>query len=166
MIRVEQDQCRYGLVTEQRKGAYKYFVDLGDRMEVAGSRTIYVDEVRELVERCRNVRVVGLMTPRPQDREAEVEKSKVVFGMSLGETVGAEEDEDETSLGGVTRSVAARSRVGSTRRFSMDVPADWLTLQVFYTPDEVKSFRTIGLEPRAHGTFLNFFPSMTRCIRD
>lgn len=36
---------RYGLVTEQKKGAYKYFVDLGDRMEVATVRTTYIDEV-------------------------------------------------------------------------------------------------------------------------
>ena len=36
----------YGLVTEQKRGAYKYFVDLGDRMEVVESRTSYVDEVR------------------------------------------------------------------------------------------------------------------------
>lgn len=35
----------YGQVTEQKKGAYKYFVDLGDRMEVVESRTTYVDEV-------------------------------------------------------------------------------------------------------------------------
>lgn len=37
---------RYGLVTEQKKGSYKYFVDLGDRMEVARVRTVYIDEVR------------------------------------------------------------------------------------------------------------------------
>jgi hypothetical protein len=37
---------RYGLVTEQKKGMYKYFVDLGDRMEVATVRTVYIDEVR------------------------------------------------------------------------------------------------------------------------
>ena len=37
---------RYGLVTEQKKGTYKYFVDLGDRMEVAAVRTTYIDEVR------------------------------------------------------------------------------------------------------------------------
>lgn len=36
---------RYGLVTEQKRGAYRYFVDLGDKMEVAESRTLYVDEV-------------------------------------------------------------------------------------------------------------------------
>ena len=37
----------YGLVTEQKKGAYKYFVDLGDKMEVVESRTTHVDEVCE-----------------------------------------------------------------------------------------------------------------------
>lgn len=37
----------YGLITEQRKGSYKYFVDLGDRMEVATARTVYVDEVHD-----------------------------------------------------------------------------------------------------------------------
>jgi hypothetical protein len=37
--------CRYGLVTEQKKGVYKYFVDTGEGMEVANVRTIYVDEV-------------------------------------------------------------------------------------------------------------------------
>lgn len=36
---------RYGLVTEQKKGEYKYFVDLGDSMEVATVRTTYIDEV-------------------------------------------------------------------------------------------------------------------------
>jgi ATP-dependent DNA helicase 2 subunit 1 len=35
----------YSLVTEQKKGAYKYFADLGDRMEVAGSKMYYIDEV-------------------------------------------------------------------------------------------------------------------------
>lgn len=35
----------YSLVSEQKKGAYKHFVDLGDRMEVAESRTMHVDEV-------------------------------------------------------------------------------------------------------------------------
>jgi len=42
---------RYGLVTEQKKGAYKYFVDLGDRMEVATVRTTYIDEVCDRPER-------------------------------------------------------------------------------------------------------------------
>ena len=35
----------YGLVSEQKKGAYKYFVDLGNKMEVVESRTMHVDEV-------------------------------------------------------------------------------------------------------------------------
>jgi hypothetical protein len=34
----------YGLVTEQKKGTYKYFIDMGDHMEVVQSRTAYVDE--------------------------------------------------------------------------------------------------------------------------
>jgi ATP-dependent DNA helicase 2 subunit 1 len=37
---------RYGLIAEQKKGVYKYFVDLGDRMELAQSKTAYVDDVR------------------------------------------------------------------------------------------------------------------------
>jgi ATP-dependent DNA helicase 2 subunit 1 len=36
----------YGFITEQKKSAYKYFVDLGDKMDVVESRTTYVDEVR------------------------------------------------------------------------------------------------------------------------
>lgn len=32
-------------MTEQKKGSYKYFVDLGDRMELVNSKTRYVDEV-------------------------------------------------------------------------------------------------------------------------
>lgn len=34
-------------MTEQKKGAYKYFVDLGDRLENVVSRTSYVDELTE-----------------------------------------------------------------------------------------------------------------------
>lgn len=33
-------------MTEQKKGAYKYFRDEGDHMEIANSRTSYIDEVR------------------------------------------------------------------------------------------------------------------------
>lgn len=52
----------YGLVTEQQKGSYRYFVDLGDRMVAAVSRTVYVDEAQE----------------------REVDRDKVLFGMKLG----------------------------------------------------------------------------------
>ncbi|KAJ7129186.1 SPOC like C-terminal domain-containing protein [Mycena epipterygia] len=89
----------YGLVTEQKKGAYKYFVDLGERMEVATVRTSYVDE----------------------DRQAEVDKTKMVFGMD----VGAAADDDDSSG---TRVVEPGQRP-------------------FYTPEEIRSFRTLGLEP-------------------
>jgi ATP-dependent DNA helicase 2 subunit 1 len=37
----------YNLITEQKKGSYRYFVDLGDKMEVVESRTTHVDEVCE-----------------------------------------------------------------------------------------------------------------------
>ncbi|KAG6829004.1 hypothetical protein H0H92_005981 [Tricholoma furcatifolium] len=94
----------YGLVTEQKKGAYKYFVDLGDRMEVATSRTVYVDEARE----------------------AEIDRNKMLYGMSLGESAAAadEEEEDDSKAEGIVR----------------EVPP-------FYTADDIRSFRNMGLEP-------------------
>ncbi|KAG1735345.1 SPOC like C-terminal domain-containing protein [Suillus paluster] len=97
----------YGLVTEQKKGAYKYFVDLGDRMEVANSRTVYVDE----------------------DQQAEVDKTKLVYGMSLG-AGPVEEGSDEEGEG--------------TDTISRAVPSG---KRPFYTADEIKSFRTLDLEP-------------------
>ena len=39
---------RYGLVTEQKKGSYRYFVDLGDRMAPVVSRTTWQDPVSAL----------------------------------------------------------------------------------------------------------------------
>ncbi|KIP11019.1 hypothetical protein PHLGIDRAFT_173036 [Phlebiopsis gigantea 11061_1 CR5-6] len=97
----------YGLVTEQKKGSYKYFVDLGDRMEVAESRTVYSYQGGK-----------------------QVDRSKIVYGMGLGEVVGGDKTEDHVDdQGGVTRTTSANSRV-------------------FYTADEMKSFRTLGLEPK------------------
>ncbi|KAG6816666.1 hypothetical protein H0H87_004026 [Tephrocybe sp. NHM501043] len=90
----------YGLVTEQKKGMYKYFVDLGDRMEVATVRTVYVDEARE----------------------AEVDKTKMLYGMSLGDAVatGNDEDEDDSKDEGIVREVPVGKRTysGSKRTFS------------------------------------------------
>ncbi|KAG1736302.1 SPOC like C-terminal domain-containing protein [Suillus lakei] len=63
----------YGLVTEQKKGTYKYFIDLGDRMEVANSRSVYVDE----------------------DQQAEVDKTEVVYGMALGAAPVGDASDDE-----------------------------------------------------------------------
>ncbi|TCD61340.1 ATP-dependent DNA helicase II subunit 1, partial [Steccherinum ochraceum] len=96
----------YGLVTEQKKGSYRYFIDLGDRMEVVESKTTYLDNVAE----------------------EEADKSGIVYGMSLGETVGAEEASEQLDLAG-TRAVAPHSRV-------------------FFTAEELRSFRNLGLEPR------------------
>ncbi|KIM74877.1 hypothetical protein PILCRDRAFT_800357 [Piloderma croceum F 1598] len=97
----------YGLVTEQKKGAYKYFVDLGDRMEVAGVKTVYLDE----------------------DQQAEVDKSQMLYGMSLGATAADADDEDEGAGAGLgTRLVPAGKRP-------------------FFTAEDVRSFRTLGLDP-------------------
>lgn len=38
--------ARYGLVTEQKKGDYKYFIDSGDHLEAVEPKTLYVDKVR------------------------------------------------------------------------------------------------------------------------
>ncbi|KAI0682970.1 ku70-like protein [Cerioporus squamosus] len=99
----------YGLISEQKRGAYRYFADLGDRMEVVTSRTAYVDE----------------------EREAEAEKAQILYGMDLG-APSAEVEED----GGDE----AKAADEGTR----SVP---LGSRVFYTQDEVRSFRTLGLEP-------------------
>ncbi|KAJ7598810.1 SPOC like C-terminal domain-containing protein [Mycena floridula] len=59
----------YGLVTEQKKGAYKYFVDLGDRLALAEPKTSYMDE----------------------EEETEVSKTQLMFGPSVG-AAGADDD--------------------------------------------------------------------------
>ncbi|KAF5364412.1 hypothetical protein D9758_010691 [Tetrapyrgos nigripes] len=91
----------YGLVTEQKKGGYKYFTDLGDRIEAVVSKTVYLD----------------------QELEGEMDRSNVFYGMS----VGSQEEKTEDITGSV-RPVLAGQRP-------------------FYTADEVRSFRTLGLEP-------------------
>ncbi|KAJ3572879.1 hypothetical protein NP233_g2790 [Leucocoprinus birnbaumii] len=97
----------YGLVTEQKKGSYKYFVDLGDRMEVANSRTAYVDE----------------------EHQTDVGKTKIVFGMSQGaNTTSGDEEEDDSGLGFGVKVAKAGQRP-------------------FYNAEEIRSFRTLGLEP-------------------
>lgn len=75
----------YGLVTVQKKGAYKYFVDLGDRMELAESRTVWL-----------------------QQNGKEVPKDELLSGMGLGEAVQGKDLVDEN--GGVTRVTAAGSK--------------------------------------------------------
>lgn len=88
----------YGLVTEQKKGSYRYFVDLGDRMEGAGVRTVYLDE----------------------DQQATVKKEDMLFGMSLGATAADAEEDAEDGAGGVgTRIVPGGSRV---RTFPSPIP--------------------------------------------
>ncbi|EKM57865.1 uncharacterized protein PHACADRAFT_116276 [Phanerochaete carnosa HHB-10118-sp] len=97
----------YGLVTAQKKGSYRYFVDLGDRMELAESRTVWL-----------------------QKGGKEVPKDELLSGMGLGEAVEGKNTKD---------------------RIDEDVKHMRLTdigLQTFYTADEIRSFRTLGLEPK------------------
>jgi ATP-dependent DNA helicase 2 subunit 1 len=116
---------RYGLVTEQKKGAYKYFVDLGDRMEMAQSKTSYIDQVCAYTPARRLSNSLILL----QAREAEVDKAAMLFGMELGATAASTEGYGSEQ---VTSSAARSIRRGN---------------RVFYTADEVRSFRTLGLEP-------------------
>ncbi|KAJ3886512.1 SPOC like C-terminal domain-containing protein [Lentinula edodes] len=95
----------YGLVTEQKKGEYKYFVDLGDRLEAATVKTGQLDE----------------------DRQVEVDKSNIVYGMAVVGAAPSNDDAEDDSM-------AATKVVKSGQR-------------PFYTADEMRSFRTLGLEP-------------------
>jgi ATP-dependent DNA helicase 2 subunit 1 len=105
------------LVTEQKKGAYKYFVDLGDRMEVAGVKTVYLDEVSQssfpsLLLRPSLSTTLNSLKLHKQDQQAEVDKSQMLFGMSLGATAADADDDDEGAGAGVgTRLVPAGKRV-------------------------------------------------------
>jgi ATP-dependent DNA helicase 2 subunit 1 len=97
---------RYGLVTEQKRGAYRYFVDLGEGMEVVGLRTAYMDEVCWLFLLFEN------WPSRSQDREVEVEKSKLLYGMSLGENLAIDDEgEGDDATGFGTRAVQVGERV-------------------------------------------------------
>lgn len=96
----------YGLVTEQKKGTYQYFADLGSGLEPAKSKTVYVD----------------------QDREEEVDRNKIVYGASGG-AVSANADEERGS--GEDSATTRKVKPGH---------------RPFYTPDEIRSFRTMGLE--------------------
>ncbi|KAJ7639391.1 SPOC like C-terminal domain-containing protein [Roridomyces roridus] len=88
----------YSLVTEQKRGSYKYFFDLGERMEVVTTRTVYVDE----------------------GRQAEVDRTKMVYGTSGG--TGAEGEDPGK------RVVKPGQRP-------------------FYSAEDIKTFRTLGREP-------------------
>lgn len=71
--------------------------------------------------------------------------------MGLGEVVGNGKTEDSIDdQGGVTRSTSANSRVSVVATYPIRA-RHTITVgsQVFYTADEIKSFRTLGLEPSA-----------------
>ncbi|TRM62208.1 ku70-like protein [Schizophyllum amplum] len=100
----------YGLVTEQKKGAYRYFAETDDGIKVAESRTLYVNALND----------------------KEIDKSKMLFGMDLGG------DKDAVAqAGGKTSSRYDPSVMRLVK------PGD----RPFFNSEEVKKFRTLGLEP-------------------
>lgn len=129
-------------MTELKKGSYQYFVDLGDRLEIAISKTVYVDEASQLIW--------FSSIPRPnrdffyQDTEAEVDKSKMVYGPTTGPS--EEEADEEDTTGVPTRVAKAGHRVSTT--FVVNSPPDFrVPYKPFYTAEELKSFRNLGLDP-------------------
>ncbi|KAI5829540.1 ku70-like protein [Schizophyllum commune Tattone D] len=97
----------YGLVTEQKKGAYRYFAETENGIKVAESRTLYVNALTN----------------------KEIDKTKVLFGMDLGGDKEAAAGKTSSNFDpSVMRLVKAGERP-------------------FYTAEEVKKFRTLGLEP-------------------
>ncbi|QRW18462.1 ATP-dependent DNA helicase II, 70 kDa subunit [Rhizoctonia solani] len=89
----------YGLITEQRKGTYKYFSNMGKSIEEVFPKTVYFDE----------------------EQEQEVPKESIVFGYQFG--TGQPEVSEE------------------------DVDAPVIKDKVFYTPEEMKAFRTFNINP-------------------
>ncbi|KAI9457031.1 SPOC like C-terminal domain-containing protein [Boletus coccyginus] len=94
----------YGLITEQKKGSYKYFIDLGDRMEVANSRTTYLDE----------------------DQQVEVDRHKILFGGKLGTGTADAADEDE----GLNTSVVKTVKHGHRPFYTADETRSFRTLDL------------------------------------
>lgn len=98
----------YGLVTEQRKGAYRYFVDLGDRMEVVEPKTLYVDNVSFAPPRILRSIVRAVLTSmlrRLKESQRPTDKKEQLYGMTLGVSA----DDDGTHPG--TRVVPPNTRV-------------------------------------------------------
>ncbi|QRV75541.1 ATP-dependent DNA helicase II, 70 kDa subunit [Ceratobasidium sp. AG-Ba] len=96
----------YGLVTEQKKGAYRYYANMGRTIEEATARTTYVDE----------------------EQEAEIPKASIIYGYQFGSAVAEAPDPD-----------------GGAR--DEDTPHTQVKDKVFYTREEMKSFRTFDIAP-------------------
>lgn len=121
-------------MTEQKKGAYKYFVDLGDRLENVVSRTSYVDEVplslsSPLLQRTNNS---SLLTS--QLTEQEHLRQRFVFGPEGGgegqpgflPSSSLSDDGEDLGFGARTHSRGARKH---------------------YKAHEVATFKSLGEEP-------------------
>jgi hypothetical protein len=134
--------ARYNLVTEQKKGSYQYFVDLGDRMEAAKSRTMYVDEVCHLQI---TVSDRSLRSTTASRRRSRQDKDRV-WGQRWSISCcnyrrrrrwgGEFSSRKESEAGAKGEFSAIPSHISNTNNLS----------QPFYTPEEITSFRTMGLE--------------------
>ncbi len=78
-------------------------------MEVATVRTTYVDEVRRTG--CHDALRLTRSLDVPQDRQAEVDKTKIVYGADLGAAPDDEGNAEESSQNFSARSVKAGHRV-------------------------------------------------------
>lgn len=108
---------RYGLITEQKKGVYRYFADMGDRMEVVASQTSYIDEACLYFFTIRSLAVIALFLHicpdfvKTQERQREVDKTRLLYGMELG--VIAADGDDEASAESVSMTSARKAQPGS-----------------------------------------------------
>lgn len=76
-------------------------------MEVANSRTAYLDEVHFVFYG----HVTASLTSHPQDRQVEVDHHKILFGGKLGSGPADMGDEDEEMSISATRTVKPGQRV-------------------------------------------------------
>ncbi|EJD49609.1 Ku DNA-binding complex, Ku70 subunit [Auricularia subglabra TFB-10046 SS5] len=112
----------YGLITEQRKTTSRKMANRGESYEELVAKTVYYDE--ELM--------------------IDAGKENIVYGMSLGAAPApvkggapaAADAEDAGEEGGARKPAGAKpTRVTAVKS------------RVYFTKDEVKQFRTLGLEP-------------------
>ena len=122
-------------MTEQKKGSYRYFMDLGDRLEVVEPKTQYVDEVS--MQFFEFLHILTLVT-----RASSVKHKRKTLSTAWNSAL--------LPKGQTMKSLASGQFQGEARyekykRYNLS--PSFLSMQVFYTSEEVRSFRTLGLKP-------------------
>lgn len=90
----------YGLVTEQKRGPYKYFMDLGDRLDVVEPKTLYVDEVSG------HSLILPLINLRTADRTSSVRHRKKALCTAWISAPCRKTQKMRNSVSGLSRSEA------------------------------------------------------------